>query len=581
MKTQFVSMKELQHGKITTQLATQWIKREQHLLINSQTGSGKTTGLMSAALNLADSNTSEFYIFTAPTINLCEQVFKDHPNGTLLLTGKVKNKTELIEQHINKGHTKLFEEFVFVPFPKNAPFYECLLTYIYERVKNGYKILLYLQSIKKNVNLVNKLNNIGISAICIDASTKEDNTAYQNIVNHSSLPKDYDVVISTSLLSEGISINIADDDKVEIAVVAHNQSKFFNPFTIEQISNRIRQPYARFSILSENLEDYENYNNQLYDYEKEFQYLKLNALKAKEKLEKSVKKSSLIASNLVAQCERTAYLIAQNNLIVVDELKILHDVFQKLELYYQKNRYAFYYALKLQFQLNSLEVITFHSRTDIEQRKQADTEEKNLCALDLRHRFKKENFEFLYKNKQQFDFYICKLEITAAEKNMLKALIPYTSSYELLMKIVDNNNTVIKVNQLIDAINGFVELENLKLSKLMNFTTLYISNIENLAGTDFHSAQELKSILNYAHKYTKSISNNTVPLGNKMLKIYFYKEEKRSNSQRLYKLKLHTVDTLAAQFKLTVPEIKILIKHAIANSDFTNKDALKIHLNIA
>ncbi|WHP40417.1 DEAD/DEAH box helicase family protein [Lysinibacillus boronitolerans] len=661
MKTEFVSMNELHEGKITTQLATKWIKREQHLLINSQTGSGKTTSLMNAALNLASPNSTEIFIFTAPTINLCEQVFKDHPIGTLLLTGKLKKKEKLIEQHVNQGNrvfictydqvamlinqlkqadkamqynliideyhrlitdynekfrkqtmeklfamqnnakslialsgtpqlvslehfdfkidierrnTKLFKEFAFVPFPKAAPLYNCLLEYIYERASKGYKMLVYLQSIQRNEKLANKLNNIGISAINIDASTKEDNVAYQSIINHALLPKDYDVIISTSLLSEGISINIEDGDKTEIIIVAHSYSRFFNPFVIEQISNRIRQPYDRLSILTEDPCDYENYNSTFFDYQKKIQHLKGIALTAQAKLKSSVKKSTIDASNLIAECERNVYLIAHNNSIVIDELKILYDISQQLELYYQKNRQAFYYVLKYQFPLNSLEWVKFPWKT---KKKQEADKEKNIYEKPLTQRFTKGDFQILINKQKQFNFYIGKLEIAASEKSMLKALIPYTSSYELLIKIVQNS-TVIKVNQLIETITGFVELKNLKLLKLMNFTTLYISNIENLVGTDFYSAEELNKKLTYAYTYTKSISSSPILSEKKISKKYFYKEEKRSNSKRLFTLKLHTVETLAAQFKLTPSEIKILLNHAIANSTSTNKDDLKAQL---
>ncbi|MFK5708572.1 DEAD/DEAH box helicase family protein [Lysinibacillus boronitolerans] len=659
MKTEFVSMNELQEGKITTQLATKWINRKQHLLINSQTGTGKTTSLLNASLNLASPKSSEFFIFTGPTINLCEQVYKDHPKGTLLLTGKLKKKGELVKEHINNGNrvfittydqvpllimqlkrlnsamiynliideyhrlvtdynekfrkqtmanlfamqknakslialsgtpqlvllehfdaridverrnTKVFEELAYIPMPRDKPFFECLLEYIYERVNKGYKMLVFLQSVNKIQKLTEKLNSIEIQAININASTKGENAAYQNIINHSRLPREYDVIITTSLLSEGISINIEDGDKTEIMVISHSYSRFFSPFVIEQISNRIRQTYDRLSILTENPGEYENTNTEVYNYQKKYQHLKGIALEAQNKLKKSFRKSSMDALNLIAECEKNVHLVAHNNSIVIDELSISHNISQDLELYYLKNRQSFLHILRNHFA--SLEWVKFPWKT---KKEQGDDKEVKIYRKPLTLRFTEEDFLFLKKNQRKFDFYICKLEITSTEKSMLKALIPYTSSYELLIKIV-RSSSIIKVNQLIESIIGLVELKNLKLSKSLNFTTAYISNIENQVGTDFYSANELNEILNYAYKFTKSIFGNIIISEKKFTKKYFYKNEKRNNKMRFYSMQLHSIDTLATQFGLTPTEIKVMVNCAIAKSDFTNKNELKAQL---
>lgn len=661
MKTEIVSMNELNEGKITTQLATKWIKREQHLLINSQTGSGKTTSLMNAALNLANSHSSEFYIFTAPTINLCEQVFKDHPTGTLLLTGKIKKKSELIEQHVNQGkrvfictydqvtmlinqlktlgktmqfnlivdeyhrlisdysenyrkktmaelfkmqkkakslialsgtpqlillehfnciieverqNKKSFQEFAFVPFPKEASLKESLLTYIYNRVNNGYKILVYLQSIKINEQLVSKFQENGISAINIDAFSKKENEAYQSIINNACLPENHDVIMSTSLLSEGVSINIKEDDKIEVIVVVHKDSRFFNPFVIEQISHRIRQPYERLSILTEDPADYETpkvkTNFRIYNYKKAFYGLKGNALKSKYNLinANGFKK---ITDDIIAQCEKNAYLDVSNNTVIIDELGILYTINCNLERYYQTNRYAFLTALKKQFPLNTLQ----SEKLDL------DTSKKDNCNNDekiystpFNERFKVDDFNLLLKNKKRIDFHTKSLELTLQERKMLKVLLPYAPTYELLVAIIPKS-TVTTVNQLVTALNGFVEVCILKHLNKENFTIKYIKLIENTVDDKYYSSKDLKSLLEDAYKFAVTNIDNGVLLANKMQKAYFFKEEHRTNSKRTFTLKLHTRSTLATQFELNETQIQLLIKGAIANNSSTYKKELE------
>ncbi|MFJ7371423.1 DEAD/DEAH box helicase [Lysinibacillus sp. NPDC098008] len=657
MKTQFVSMKELQNGKITTQLATRWIKRKQHLLINSQTGSGKTTSLMNAVLNLADPNTSEFYIFTAPTINLCEQVFKDHPNGTLLLTGKVKNKTELIEQHINQGYRvfictydqatnlisslksfdketrynliideyhrlitdynedfrkqtmkqlfkvqkkaksliglsgtpqlvlvddfnyvievertnkKLFEEFAFISFSKELSFKECLLEYIDKRVSEGYKILLYLQSVRINEQIVAKLRENGISAINIDSTSTKENEGYKSIINNSFLPENYDVILTTSLLAEGISINKRENEKVEVVVLAHQYSKFFNPFVIEQISHRIRQPYDRFSIFSENPDDFNKPdikpNLRLYNYKKAFEEQKQSALKSKYNLT-NTNGYKKITNDIIAQCEKNAYLEVNEDIINIDELEILYTIHRQLELHYQKNRHAFLAALKKQFPLNSLLVENFELTTS-----QNDdlNDEKEIHKEALCKRFRLEDFNALRKESRRINLQLKKLNLTSKERKMIKALCPYTPTYELLIEIVQKS-TPTSVNQLVAALNGFLEINLLKKLKKENFTTKYIKLIEDVIDGKYYSSKDLKSLLEDAYKFAVINIDNAVLKANEMRRIYFYKHEIRTNSKRTFTLKLHNLSTLATQFDLNELQITVLVQSAMIHNNSSYK----------
>lgn len=664
MKKEYVSQEKLHNGKITAQLAKEWLQREQSLLINAQTGTGKTTSLMNAALQLATQNElSEYYIFTAPTVNLCEQIAQNHPNGTILLTGSVKRKEELINQHIGEGnrvfittydqaemlvsHLKLlnntskynliideyhrliadynknfrkktmaslyklqqkaksvialsgtpqlilldsfdslitversakplFNEFSIVSFPKKMPLAKCLLPYIYRRVNDGHKVIVFLQSVKRNKALADKLNENSISAINIDSSIGKDNDAYRSIVELGRFPENIDVIFTTSLLAEGISINIEEHEKIEVIVVAHKFSNFFSPLTIEQISNRIRQPYARFSIFTENPSDFENCNSMLYNYEQKFRSLKIEAQNSKQNLIEMTNRGTELTVQSISSCERNAYLALDGKSIVIDELAILNDISKDSELYYKSNRHAFIAALSKQFPHYTMSCVDY----DLDSQFEVDTTKENISISDipLSQRFTDQDFELLQKRQKQFDFYLKNHDLEPAEKRTLKALLPYTSCYNLLIKLAENFSST-QVNLLIDTLNGYVELQTLKRTNNTNFTLEYVQLIAGEVGDNYFTVKELKMLLHEAHKQAICLIDGNLLPAEKMQKIYFFKREKRTNSKRLYSLELHTPATIAAQFNLTNEEVANLLKCTIKkNKVIANVDLIYLLL---
>ncbi len=86
---------------IPTALAIELIQRRERLLIDSPTGSYKTTAFMNAFKELANKD-YHYYIFTAPTIPLTQQIAKDH--NVMCVTGGMSNLRSDIMSKAVSGH---------------------------------------------------------------------------------------------------------------------------------------------------------------------------------------------------------------------------------------------------------------------------------------------------------------------------------------------------------------------------------------------------------------------------------------------------------------------------------------------
>lgn len=74
---------------IPVELAVELIERKQRILVDSPTGSGKSTAFIGASKQLAKSENNRFFIFAVPTRTLAEQLARKH--GVLAVTGDKEN----------------------------------------------------------------------------------------------------------------------------------------------------------------------------------------------------------------------------------------------------------------------------------------------------------------------------------------------------------------------------------------------------------------------------------------------------------------------------------------------------------
>lgn len=116
---------------------------------------------------------------------------------------------------------------------------KALVQLIKARVQRGKRLLIFIQN-KDMINSVQKiLIDSSIITHTVTSDTKNSNSSYLKIVNESRFPSGVQVILSTSVMSDGINI-VMDKNDLECIVVCSQKSQFFDPSFIRQCSNRFR-----------------------------------------------------------------------------------------------------------------------------------------------------------------------------------------------------------------------------------------------------------------------------------------------------------------------------------------------------
>lgn len=70
---------------------------------------------------------------------------------------------------------------------------------------------------------------------------KKEMPAYKTIEDKRLYPENYEVILATSVIAEGVSLENVSNDLFETVVVVNHISRLFNLTTVEQMSHRFRQ----------------------------------------------------------------------------------------------------------------------------------------------------------------------------------------------------------------------------------------------------------------------------------------------------------------------------------------------------
>jgi superfamily II DNA/RNA helicase len=330
---------------IEISFARELLDAEQRVLVKAPTGSGKTFSFINAskelAAELAEENFNRFYLFTAPTIALTEQVAES--NDILCVKGQVKDLFQKVKRYIKKGGRvfsvtydlalflsgiieKIQEHCTFTvmvdevhrltvdynfrreaidnimkleqktsvksyvaltgtadavyrePFdreihvsitPQNvlekdgkppcqqwgAVTFEkgegeaLLYQVIKQKADVGRRLLVFIQNKEIIKWLHKKLLDNGINAKAITSDGKSNNMAYHSLVKQSKFPDGVQVILSTSVIADGINIkNESKKESYECIVYTARNSPMFDIDTIRQMAHRYRSTYRSFLV---------------------------------------------------------------------------------------------------------------------------------------------------------------------------------------------------------------------------------------------------------------------------------------------------------------------------------------------
>lgn len=426
---------------ISTEIAKNILTSNQRILVDSPTGSGKTTAFINAFKDL-ENDSNHFYIFAMPTIALTEQ--NAHKHGILAIKGQTKDLFKMVYQHIQKGKrifittydmTPILIEFLkdirerisftlvvdelhkFVTDYDTNYRYEAIqnlykvsrlaktfiglsgtiddiykndfdkviridngqpnspcqdfAVYIYENRKDAMvelaqlieiwsakrKLLIYIQSKDKIEQLKTVLQRKGVTVRTINANSKSNRT-YKELVDRETIDGKVQVLLTTSVIADGINIqNVKRDEngnimydkngkeifdsEWEVIAICNDFSELFNASSLKQISNRLRNPYRRFSVFMQEPKTKEQI---MFKIDNAFKYRHEIA----QNIAKEINNHPYFDMRMFRKSviERRYGIYPGIEVLEIDTLFLRHAVSKEQEHYYRKFRFAFIKAIE-------------------------------------------------------------------------------------------------------------------------------------------------------------------------------------------------------------------------------------------
>lgn len=461
-------------GYIPSETAKDLISRKQRILVDSPTGSGKTTSFLKAFKELASSR-KHFYIFSTPTIALTEQ--NALSNKVRAIKGQTANLFKVIHQDVKNGKRIFISTYDMTPIlleflkmiEKNITFTLVVdemhkfvtdydVNYRYEAIRNLYEVskdadsfiglsgtiddidkndfetvvkidngrpqspcqefavytyerrddalaelaqlieiwskkrrlLIYIQSIKKIEHLRNVLRKKGLKVRVIKASDKS-NLTYKQLVEQATIDDDVQIVLTTSVIADGINIKNSVD--WEVIAVCNDFSNLFNYSSIKQISNRLRNSYRRFSLF---IQEPKNDNDELFRLENAYH----GRLNTAHNIVRELNDHAYFDPKLfrASEIERIYGInLAVENNLDYDKLHLRHVVSKEQERYFYGNRLAFIKSVERSLVMKSKGTLNISAEI---RKQQLDLtfNQTVLAELDEKEKAEKaEKEELLYK----------------------------------------------------------------------------------------------------------------------------------------------------------------------------------------
>ncbi|PHE95357.1 hypothetical protein COF81_14670 [Bacillus pseudomycoides] len=404
---------------IPTDVAKDILASKERVLVDSPTGSGKTTSFINAFKELQD-NSKHFYIFSVPTITLTQQCANNH--NLIAIKGQTKDLFKTIHTYIKNQNRVFVSTYDMVPvliemlqimneplkisytlvvdemhkfvtdydkeyrfdavqklneagktarafiglsgtiddiykndFDKvihidnGNPASPCteFAVYTYKKKKEGLaelvklieiwstkrKLLIFIQSKDKIMQIQDALRQKGITVRTVSADSKK-NTTYKQLVENETIEEGVQVVLSTSVIADGV--NIKNSMEWEVIAVCNDFSPLFNYSAMKQISNRLRNPYRRFSLF---MQDAKEEEQNTFCIESSYKWRCDRANKLVDEInEHPYFDKRLFRSS---EIEKKYGIYEGEEKLEVDTLFLRHAVSNDQEKYYSGCRYAF------------------------------------------------------------------------------------------------------------------------------------------------------------------------------------------------------------------------------------------------
>lgn len=212
-----------------------------------------------------------------------------------------------------------------------------------QKAEAGKRLLVFIQNKDMIKRLQAQLQKERVKVASVTSDGKLTNPAYKALVKESCFPDGVQIILATSVLSDGININNK-DAKYDCILVASINSPMFNVDQARQCANRFRNLYNGFYVFMQQAKKESKY---LFNIESAYQYEKLIAQNAVDLINEQFAGKGNSQLLRMARIERR-YGIAfgEAETANYDALQLRHNVSKEKAQYYALYRSQFIDALK-------------------------------------------------------------------------------------------------------------------------------------------------------------------------------------------------------------------------------------------
>lgn len=628
---------------IPTDVAKGILTNKERVLVDSPTGSGKTTSFINAFKELQDSS-KHFYIFSAPTVTLTQQCANNH--GLMAIKGQTKDLFKTIHTYIKNQNRVFVSTYDMVPVliemlqtmndplkisytlvvdemhkfvtdydkeyrfdavqklneaGKNArafvglsgtiddiykndfnkvihidngnPASPCteFAVYTYKKKKEGLaelvklieiwstkrKLLIFIQSKDKIMQIQDALRQQGITVRTVSADSKK-NATYKQLVENETIEESVQVVLSTSVIADGV--NIKNSMEWEVIAVCNDFSPLFNYSAMKQMSNRLRNPYRRFSLFMQDAKDEEQ---NTFCIESSYKWRCDSAKKLADEInEHPYFDKRLFRSS---EIEKRYGIYEGEEKLEIDTLFLRHAVSNEQEKYYSACRYAFISVVEKVLHKKAIGILDV---TEEIKKQQIDLTDIKEILDRLEEQAKKSDAEKEERILHTFDSEVYQAFVDQNEEvinGFRKATIPRhfacisglskIADYETCKKIVSgvkrNTDTHAFFNDIRNVTNAnyFRSIDRPSVIRTAFFKLLELN--------DFMTTQEYKKALERIAKQIKKPVKDVKTAE----KLVIFENKKVSKGTRVKRVASQiTVDHIANTYDIQVSKIHEIMK---------------------
>lgn len=451
-----------------------------------------------------------------------------------------------------------------------------LIQLLKQKATSGKKLLVFIQNKDMIQKVYRALSVIQISVRTITSDGKKGNKTYTHIVETSTFPEDVQVILTTTVLSDGVNIN-NDNVNYECIVVTSKKSPIFNVSLVRQMSNRFRNTYNAFYLFMLDARKDTKYH---YNIEQAHQYEKGLAEKSVELLTQEFNHKDDIRLYRAAKLERKYGIEFINGVPTFSELHIRHNVSVEKSDFYGVFRNKFIEACSTLLEIkpspsinisNYLETtrvdVSDIERTIIELQqveiigRQQLIENLAIYYSAIVHQAMKEGNEGVIKEFKR----VSTPEHFSCLENISK-FTEYETALKIAKKITRPNDTYAFKNRF----NALLDIMYFSAIHRTTPTRSLFKAVSKLVDKQLTKSE----IKEYAKKIAKKSKMAKVADVEHVINYYFTHEHTRTKHERFTTLKTLTAEDLIQEFDLSSKEFYFIMHNLIQKEDELKKQIL-------